>query len=75
VARRTREEFEKLHGFLDAEEEARMEALRAEEEQKSRAVRQKIEEIVVKMASLSESIRVLEEELALQGISVLHVSF
>lgn len=72
VARRTREEFEKLHGFLDAEEEARMEALRAEEEQKSRAVRQKIEEIVVKMASLSESIRVLEEELALQGISVLH---
>ncbi|TNN68796.1 Tripartite motif-containing protein 35 [Liparis tanakae] len=72
VERRTREEFEKLHGFLDAEEEARMEALRAEEEQKSRAARQKIEEIDVKMTSLSDSIRVLEEEMALQGISVLH---
>lgn len=74
MARRTREEFEKLHSFLNAEEEARMEALRGEEEQKSRALMQKIEEITRNMASVSESIRDLEEGIALEGISVLHVS-
>ncbi|XP_038594520.1 tripartite motif-containing protein 35-like [Micropterus salmoides] len=72
VERRTREEFEKLHTFLQAEEEARMEALKEEEEQKSRAMRQKIEEITNDIMSVSESIRVLEEELALEGIPVLH---
>lgn len=74
MERRTREEFEKLHSFLDTEEEARMEELKREEEQKSRALRQKIEEMAGDIASVSESIRVLEEEIALQGISVLHVS-
>lgn len=74
MERRTREEFEKLHTFLQAEEEARMEALKEEEEQKSRAMRQKIEEITNDIMSVSESIRVLEEELALEGIPVLHVS-
>lgn len=73
VERRTREEFEKLHSFLEAEEEARMEALRREQEQKSRALMQKIEEITRDITSVSESIRVLEEEMALEGISVLHV--
>ncbi|XP_070784752.1 E3 ubiquitin-protein ligase TRIM35 [Enoplosus armatus] len=72
VERRTREEFEKLHTFLQAEEEARMEALKAEEEQKSRAMMQKIEEITRDITSVSESIRDLEEEIALEGISVLH---
>ncbi|KAL6116706.1 uncharacterized protein ACO6RY_14666 [Pungitius sinensis] len=72
VERRTREEFEKLHSFLDAEEEARMEELKREEEQKSLALRQKIDEMAGDMASVSESIRVLEEEIALQGISILH---
>ncbi|XP_059181906.1 zinc-binding protein A33-like [Centropristis striata] len=72
VERRTREEFEKLHSFLNAEEEARMEALRREEEQKSRAVRQKIEEMTRNIESVSESIRGLEEEIALEGISILH---
>ncbi|KAM8909662.1 E3 ubiquitin-protein ligase TRIM35-like isoform 1-T3 [Spinachia spinachia] len=71
VERRTREEFGKLRSFLDAEEEARMEELRGEEEQKSRALRQKIEEAAGGIASVSESIRVLEEEIVLQGISVL----
>ncbi|XP_041636183.1 E3 ubiquitin-protein ligase TRIM35 [Cheilinus undulatus] len=71
VQRRTHEEFEKLHTFLRAEEEARMEALRSEEEQKSRVMMQKIEEITGEITSLSESIRLLEEDLALEGISVL----
>ncbi|GAA6221074.1 tripartite motif-containing protein 35-like [Lates japonicus] len=72
VERRTREEFEKLHSFLRAEEEARMEALRSEKEQKSREMRQKIEEMERNIASVSASIRALEEEMALEDISVLH---
>lgn len=72
VERRTREEFEKLHSFLRAEEESRMAALKAEEEQRSLAVAQKIEEITRDITSVSESIRVLEEEMASDGISVLH---
>ncbi|XP_073337107.1 E3 ubiquitin-protein ligase TRIM35-like [Pagrus major] len=72
VERRTREEFEKLHSFLRAEEEAQMAALAVEEEQRRRAMMQKIEEITRDITSVSESIKVLEEEIALDGISVLH---
>lgn len=74
VERRTRDEFEKLRSFLQAEEEVRMEALRREEEQKSEQMKQKIEEMERKITSVSASIRDLEEEIALEGISVLHVS-
>lgn len=67
--------FEKLHDFLRAEEESRMEELRREAEQKTVDVRQRIEEIGAKISSMSETIRVLEEEMALEDISVLHVCF
>lgn len=72
VEQRTREEFEKLRGFLQAEEDSRMEALRREEEQKSRAMREKIQEVERSIASVSESIRALEEEMALEGVAFLH---
>uniref|UniRef100_A0A3P8U1F0 Tripartite motif containing 35-14 n=1 Tax=Amphiprion percula TaxID=161767 RepID=A0A3P8U1F0_AMPPE len=72
VERRTREEFEKLHSFLQAEEEAKMDALRREEEQKSGEMKQKIEEMERNISSVSASIRVLEEEVSSEGISVLH---
>ncbi|XP_026183215.1 tripartite motif-containing protein 35 [Mastacembelus armatus] len=72
VQRRTHEEFEQLHNFLRAEEEARLEALRAEEEQKSREMRQKIEDMERNITSVCASIRVLEEEITLDGISLLH---
>ncbi|KAM9845719.1 E3 ubiquitin-protein ligase TRIM35 [Aulostomus maculatus] len=72
VERRTREEFEKLRTFLRQEEEVRLAALRIEEELKSTEVRQKMEEIGRSIRSLSESIRALEEEIALDGIAVLH---
>ncbi|KAM9327530.1 E3 ubiquitin-protein ligase TRIM35-like [Pholidichthys leucotaenia] len=72
VERQTREEFEKLHNFLRAEEEARMEALKDEERQKSEAIMGKMEEMERKIASVTESIRVLEEEMASESISVLH---
>ncbi|KAF3859301.1 hypothetical protein F7725_021700, partial [Dissostichus mawsoni] len=68
----TREEFEKLHSFLLAEEEARMDTLRGEEEHKSREMMQRIEEITRNIEYVSESIRVLEEEIASEGISILH---
>uniref|UniRef100_A0A3P9M383 Tripartite motif containing 35-13 n=1 Tax=Oryzias latipes TaxID=8090 RepID=A0A3P9M383_ORYLA len=74
VERRTHEEFEKLHNFLLAQEESRMEELRREEEQKSRGVRQQIQDVEEKLSSVSETIRVLEEEMALEGLSVLHNS-
>ncbi len=51
-----------------------MEELRRDEEQRSQTVMQKIQEISRELTSVSESIRVLEEEIASEGISVLHVS-
>lgn len=72
VERRTREEFEKLYNFLKAEEEARMEALRREEEEKKEGMRQKIEEMEQKISSVSESIKLLEEEMNLEGVFLLH---
>ncbi|KAM3587969.1 uncharacterized protein V6R79_017897 [Siganus canaliculatus] len=72
VERRTHEEFEKLHAFLQAEEETRMEALRREEVQRSRAMMEQIEDITRDISSVSESIRMLEEEMASEGIAVLH---
>lgn len=68
------EEFDKLHSFLHAEEEARMQVLKREEEQRSQAMTQRIEEMIRDMATVSESIRALEEEMATEDISILHVS-
>lgn len=73
MERRTREEFEKLRNFLNVEEESRMEALRTETERKTGEMRQRIEEIETNISSVSETLRVLEEEMALEDISVLHV--
>uniref|UniRef100_A0A3P9QH03 Tripartite motif-containing protein 35-like n=1 Tax=Poecilia reticulata TaxID=8081 RepID=A0A3P9QH03_POERE len=74
VERRTHEEFEKLHNFLRVEEESRMETLRREEEQKTGQMRQMMEEIERSISSMSETIRGLEEEMALEDLSVLHVT-
>lgn len=74
VERRTREEFDKLHAFLRAEEESRLQSLRAEEEQRRRAAEEKIQDISRDIQSLSETIMALEEDLALEGMPILHVS-
>lgn len=74
MERQTRAEFEKLHSFLRAEEEARMQALKWEEEQRSQAVAQKMEELGKDITAVSRHISALEQELDLDGISVLHVS-
>ncbi|XP_029019645.1 E3 ubiquitin-protein ligase TRIM35-like isoform X2 [Betta splendens] len=72
VERRTHEEFQKLHRFLQDEENARLERLRREEEEKSRDIKQKIEDMERKLTSVSVSIKGLEEEMAVEGISILH---
>lgn len=74
VEQRTREEFDRLHAFLRAEEECRLQALRAEEEQRRRAAEEKIQDISRDIQSLSETITALEEDLALEGMPILHVS-
>ncbi|XP_063751428.1 E3 ubiquitin-protein ligase TRIM35-like [Eleginops maclovinus] len=67
-----KEQFKKLHQFLDEEEEARMAAVREEEEQKRRRMEEKMEAVSREIAALSHTVRVTEEELNAGDISFLH---
>ncbi|KAF3850506.1 hypothetical protein F7725_012278 [Dissostichus mawsoni] len=75
-ARRTetqiKEQFKKLHQFLEEEEEARMAALREEEEQKRRMMEEKMEAVSREIAALSHTVRATEEELRAEDVSFLH---
>ncbi|XP_063766996.1 E3 ubiquitin-protein ligase TRIM35-like isoform X2 [Eleginops maclovinus] len=75
-ARRTelqiKEQFKKLHQFLEEEEEARMAALREEEEQKRRMMEEKMEAVSREIAALSHTVRATEEELRAADVSFLH---
>ncbi|MGH0179975.1 UNVERIFIED_CONTAM: hypothetical protein FKN15_002991 [Acipenser sinensis] len=66
--RQIKEEFEKLHQFLRDEEKARIAALRREEEQKGRIMKEKIENITREISSLSDTIRVIEQEMEAEDI-------
>ncbi|XP_053171560.1 E3 ubiquitin-protein ligase TRIM39-like [Scomber japonicus] len=66
-----KEQFKKLHHFLQEEEEARIFALREEEEQKSQIMKEKIEGLSREIAALSDTIRVTEEELKAEDVSFL----
>uniref|UniRef100_A0A8C7TQ07 Tripartite motif-containing protein 35-like n=1 Tax=Oncorhynchus mykiss TaxID=8022 RepID=A0A8C7TQ07_ONCMY len=66
-----KEEFGKLHQFLQDEEEARIAALRKEEKQKSQTMTKKIEEMSREISSLSDTIRAIEKELGADDISFL----
>ncbi|XP_058874278.1 E3 ubiquitin-protein ligase TRIM35-like [Acipenser ruthenus] len=66
--RQVKEEFEKLHQFLRDEEKARIAALRREEEQKGRIMKEKIEKLTREISSLSDTIRVIEEEMEAEDI-------
>uniref|UniRef100_UPI003AACB17B zinc-binding protein A33-like n=1 Tax=Centroberyx gerrardi TaxID=166262 RepID=UPI003AACB17B len=61
--RQIRAEFHKLHQFLKEEEEARLVALREEEEQKGKTVAREMKIMQEKMSSLSGSISAVEEDL------------
>uniref|UniRef100_A0A3Q1HA89 Uncharacterized protein n=1 Tax=Anabas testudineus TaxID=64144 RepID=A0A3Q1HA89_ANATE len=66
-----KEQFKKLHQFLHKEEEARITALREEEEQKSKEMKEKIEALSREISALSETVRVTEEELRAEDVSFL----
>ncbi|XP_026162054.1 nuclear factor 7, ovary-like [Mastacembelus armatus] len=66
-----KEQFQKLHQFLQEEEEARITALREEEEQKSQMMKDKIEVLSREITALSDTIRATEEELKAEDVSFL----
>ncbi|XP_034725336.1 nuclear factor 7, brain-like [Etheostoma cragini] len=74
-ARRTetqiKDQFRKLHQFLEEEEEARLAALREEEEQKSQRMKEKMEALSREIAALSDSVRATEEQLRAEDVSFL----
>ncbi|XP_059211780.1 E3 ubiquitin-protein ligase TRIM39-like [Centropristis striata] len=67
-----KEQFKKLHQFLEEEEEARMAALREEEEQKSQMMKEKMEALSREIAALSDTVRATEDELRAEHVSFLH---
>uniref|UniRef100_UPI0037E72295 zinc-binding protein A33-like n=1 Tax=Semicossyphus pulcher TaxID=241346 RepID=UPI0037E72295 len=69
--RQIKERFKKLHQFLQEQEEARISALRDEEEQKSRMMKEKIEALNREIAALSDTIRATEEELRAEDVTFL----
>ncbi|XP_060947082.1 zinc-binding protein A33-like [Limanda limanda] len=66
-----KEQFKKLHQFLEEEEEARMAALGEEEEQKSWVMKKKIESLSRDITALSDTIRTTEDELRAEDVSFL----
>ncbi|XP_028994054.1 E3 ubiquitin-protein ligase TRIM39-like [Betta splendens] len=66
-----KEQFKKLHRFLKKEEEARMAALREEEEQKTQRMKDKMEALSRDIAALSDTVRATEEELRAEDVSFL----
>nr|XP_061794018.1 E3 ubiquitin-protein ligase TRIM35-like [Nerophis lumbriciformis] len=61
VEHKIKKDFEELRRFLDVEEEARLAAVREEEMEKSRTMKEKIAALGQKMAALSDVIRSTEE--------------
>ncbi|XP_038553577.1 nuclear factor 7, ovary-like [Micropterus salmoides] len=71
IESRIKEQFEKLHQFLQEEEEARIAAVWEEEEQKSQMMKEHIESLSREIAALSDTIRATEEELRAEDVSFL----
>ncbi|XP_074489531.1 E3 ubiquitin-protein ligase TRIM39-like [Sebastes fasciatus] len=69
--RQIKEQFKKLHQFLEEEEEARMAALREEEEQKRQMMKEKMEAVSREIAALSDTVRATEDELRAEDVSFL----
>ncbi|XP_054472092.1 nuclear factor 7, ovary-like [Anoplopoma fimbria] len=70
--RQIKDQFKKLHQFLEEEEEARLAALREEEEQKSQMMKEKMEALSREIAALSDTVRATEDELRAEDVSFLN---
>ncbi|XP_057703572.1 E3 ubiquitin-protein ligase TRIM39-like [Corythoichthys intestinalis] len=64
-----KKDFEELRRFLDVEEEARLAAVREEEQKKSKMMKEKIVVLGQQMTVLSDVIRSTEEQLASGNVS------
>ncbi|XP_034725801.1 tripartite motif-containing protein 35-like [Etheostoma cragini] len=66
-----KEQFKKLHQFLEEEEEARISALRKEEKRKSQRMKEKMEALSREIAALSDTVRATEDELRAEDVSLM----
>ncbi|KAJ8362908.1 hypothetical protein SKAU_G00117390 [Synaphobranchus kaupii] len=69
--REIKDVFERLRWFLREEEEARITALKEEEKQKSRMLKDRIEKIAQEINPVLDTIRTIEQELEAEDISFL----
>ncbi|XP_037304363.2 nuclear factor 7, brain-like [Pungitius pungitius] len=70
--KKIKDQFKKLHQFLEEEEEARISALRGEEEQKCQMMEKKMEALSREIAALSDTVRATEEQLRAEDVSFLN---
>ncbi|XP_041666347.1 E3 ubiquitin-protein ligase TRIM35-like [Cheilinus undulatus] len=69
--RQIKEQFKKLHQFLAEEEEARLRALREEDQQKKTRMKEQMEALRAQIADLSQTVRATEDQLTAQDVSFL----
>lgn len=71
--KKIKQEFERLHQILKEEENARIVALKKEEDQKKRMLTEKIDSISRDITSLTELIQSIRKEMSAHDLVVLQV--